>query len=52
MWQSVLIILVAIGVALFEIPRLKKLKYTKEIWFFTFFLALATAANVLKFLYF
>jgi hypothetical protein len=52
MWQSILISVVAIVVALFEIPRLKKLKYTKEIWFFSFFLLLATVANILKFLYF
>jgi hypothetical protein len=52
MWQSVLISILAIGIAFFEIPRLKKMKYTKEIWFFSIFLLLATAANILKFLHF
>jgi hypothetical protein len=50
MWQSVLIAVIAIVIALYEIPRLKKLGYIKEIWVFSVLLVIATAVNVVKFL--
>jgi hypothetical protein len=50
MWQSVLLIVVAIIIALYEIPRLLKLGFKKEIWVFSVLLVLATAVNIVKFL--
>lgn len=48
MLKSIGIIILYIGIALFQIPQLKKEKMIREIWIFSLLMLMVTAVTVIK----
>lgn len=46
-WKALVFVIISVGIAMFEIPRLKQKNYKKEIKVFYVLLILATIVNII-----